>query len=89
MENAANDKRLKIIKSQINGCTGEIKEIDYLLNNKYRLYEFYVFDEKTGNGQQVQIDNDIIEEITEYALNEHRKRVQEKKLKAWEKLIGE
>jgi hypothetical protein len=89
MENAANDKRLKIIKSQINGHTGEIKEIDYLLNNKYRLYEFYVFDEKTGNGQQVQIDNDIIEEITEYALNEHRKRVQEKKLKAWEKLIGE
>ncbi len=89
MENAANDKRLKIIKSQITGYTGEIKEIDYLLNNKYRLYEFYVFDEKTGNGQQVQIDNDIIEEITEYALNEHRKRVQEKKLKAWEKLIGE
>lgn len=89
MENAANDKRLKIIKSQINGYTSEIKEIDYLLNNKYRLYEFYVFDEKTGNGQQVQIDNDIIEEITEYALNEHRKRVQEKKLKAWEKLIGE
>ena len=89
MENAANDKRLKIIKSQINGYTSEIKEIDYLLNNKYRLYEFYVFDEKTGNGQQVQIDNDIMEYITDYALNEHKKRLAERKLKVWEQIIGE
>lgn len=89
MENAANDKRLKIIKSQIDSYTDEIKEIHYLLNSSYRLFEFYVFNEKTGEGQQVQIDNDIMQDITEHALTEHIKRLQEKKLKAWEKLIGE
>jgi hypothetical protein len=89
MENAANDKRLKIIKSQIDSYTDEIKEIHYLLNSSYRLFEFYVFNEKTGEGQRVQIDNDIMQDITEHALIEHVKRLQEKKLKAWEKLIGE
>lgn len=86
MENAANDKRLK---SQIDSYTDEIKEIHYLLNSSYRLFEFYVFNEKTGEGQRVQIDNDIMQDITEHALTEHMKRLQEKKLKAWEKLIGE
>ena len=84
MDNTENYyKRLKIIKSQIDSYADEIKEIHYLLNSSYRLFEFYVFNEKTGNGQQVQIYNDIMQDITEHALTEHMKRLQEKEIKAW------
>ncbi len=78
---------LKLKQLELEYCTHGIKETDFLLNNNYILKEMYVTN--GVDGQQVQIDNDIMEYITDYALNEHKKRLAERKLKVWEQIIGE